>query len=165
MSSPKIRSAYSEREPVNVPVSNEPTRTKQEFVKEVDINNIVARMRKGIQPPSWMTSSTPRFGDFTNLPVSFQEAHAIMAQGEAAFAGLPLEFRRALDHDPRNLDNAPRELYEQFGLLKKSDETQGGSAAADSSDTQRVKGDRDLPSKSPTGAKKAVQKPADTSED
>lgn len=115
----EIRSAYSYREPVDMPVSGEPSRTKQEFKTEVNINTIISKMRNGISPPAWMTSATPRYGDFTNLPVSFQEAHAIMAQGEAAFASLPLDFRRALDHDPRNLDHAPRELYERFGLLKK----------------------------------------------
>lgn len=112
-----IRSAFTPRDAVNVPLSGEPSRTKQEFVKEVDINEIVARMRRGIQPPPWMTAATPRYGDFSNMPASFAEAYAIMEEGEAAFAALPLEMRRALDHDPRNLDRAPRELYEQFGLV------------------------------------------------
>nr|QJB19876.1 MAG: internal scaffolding protein [Microvirus sp.] len=138
---PEIRSAYSPREPVNNPLSNEPTRTKQEFVKEVDINEIVSRMRRGISPPPWMTSNTPRYGDFSNLPASFQEAYAIVEAGEAAFNALPLEFRRAIDHDPRNLDKAPRELFEQFGLLKgknsagaspESDKTPGGTPQASS---------------------------------
>lgn len=118
MEKPLIRSAFTPREPVNNPVSGEPSRTKQEFKKEVNINEIIARMRRGISPPPWMTSATPRYGDFSNMPASFQEAYAIVERGEAAFASLPLEFRRALDHDPRNLQNAPRELYEQFGLLK-----------------------------------------------
>lgn len=167
MKDPEIRSAYSPREPVNNPVSGEPSRTKQEFKKDVDINEIVSRMRKGIQPPPWMTSNTPRYGDFTNLPASFQEAYAIVEAGEAAFASLPLEFRRAIDHDPRNLDHAPRELYEQFGLLKpkNSGEPGGSNEPSGDPDTQRVKGDRDLPSKSPTGAKKPAQKPADNADD
>lgn len=155
-----IRSAYSPRDPVHNPVSGEPSRTKQEFKKEVDINEIVARMRKGIQPPAWMTSATPRYGDFTNLPASFQEAYEIVAKGEEAFRGLPLEFRRALDHDPRNLDKAPRELYEQFGLIKKPDASGAATAAPEASGTQRVQGDRDLPAMSPQGSKKPAQKTA-----
>lgn len=135
---PVIRSAYSHREPVNNPVSGEPTRTKQEFLNEVNINEIISRMRKGISPPAWMTSATPRYGDFTNLPVSFQEAYAIMQKGEEAFMALPLEFRRALDHNPLNLDKAPKELYEQFGLLKKpvaaTSEAAEGSTSSQSGD-------------------------------
>lgn len=118
MSKLVIRSAFSVREPVNNPVSGEPSPVKQEFKKEVNINEIVARMRRGIMPPPWMTSNTPRYGDFTNLPASFQEAYEIVERGESAFASLPLEFRRELDHDPRNLDRAPREMYERYGLLK-----------------------------------------------
>lgn len=153
-----IRSAYSHREPVNNPVSGEPTRTKQEFKNDVNINTIIERMRKGINPPQWMTSATPRYGDFTNLPVSFQEAHAIMAAGQEAFASLPLEFRRALDHDPRNLDHAPRELYEQFGLLKKPAASEQASPASNVSGNPEGQGDRDLPAKAPSGANKTFPK-------
>lgn len=162
---PKIRSAFTQREPVNVPLSGEPTRTKQEFKKEVNINEIVARMRRGIVPPPWMTSATPRYGDFTNLPVSFQEAHAIMQAGQEAFASLPLEFRRALDHDPRNLDRAPRELYEQFGLLKKSDSAEQASPASGERINPEGSGDRDLPSKRLPGANKAAKKAASHSDE
>jgi len=161
----EIRSAYSHREPVNNPVSGEPSRTKQEFVTEVNINEIVARMRRGISPPPWMTSSTPRYGDFTNLPSSFQEAFSIMETAEKAFMSLPLEFRRALDHDPRNLDKAPRELYEQFGLLKTPESAEQPTAAPKASGNPEGQGDRDLPVKAPQGAKKAVQKPAENSDD
>jgi len=157
-----IRSAYSQREPVNNPVSGEPTRTKQEFIKEVNINEIVARMRKGISPPAWMTSATPRYGDFTNLPVSFQEAHAIMQQGQEAFMSLPLEFRRALDHNPMNLDKAPKELYEQFGLLKKPvDPT---SAAAEGSTASQSVDPSQKGSKGSKNAKK-IESPRDESAD
>lgn len=155
-----IRSAYTERKPVNNPLSGEPSRTKQEFKKEVDINEIVAKMRRGIQPPPWMTSNTPHYGDFSEMPASFMEAYAIVEEGEAAFKSLPLEFRRALDHDPRNLDSAPRELYEQFGLLKKPEVAEQPTAASEASGTQRVEGDRDLPLKAPSGANKGAKKPA-----
>lgn len=162
---PKIRAAYTPREPVNNPVSGEPSRTKQEFMKEVNINEIINRMRKGISPPQWMTSATPRYGDFTNLPVSFQEAHAIMEQGNQAFMSLPLDFRRALDHDPRNLDKAPRELYEQFGLLKKSDAAAAGSAGSDARINPEGKGDGDLPLKAPPSAKNSGKKPAQNADE
>lgn len=153
-----IRSAYSPREPVNNPVSGEPTRTKQEFKTEVNINEIVARMRRGINPPAWMTANTPRYGDFSDMPTNFQDAYAIVERGEAAFKSLPLEMRRALDHNPANLQHASRELFEQFGLIKKPAGAESPTGDVDPVGTQRVQGDRDLPVKAPPGAKnKAVK--------
>lgn len=165
MKNPLIRSAFSPRDPVNNPVSGEPSRTKQEFKHEVNINEIIARMRRGIQPPPWMTANTPRYGDFTNLPASFQEAYAIVEAGEAAFASLPLEFRRALDHNPANLDKAPRELYEQFGLLKKPEGAESPTGDSKSSGNPEGQGDRDLPVKAPVGANKGSKKPAQNADD
>nr|QJB18917.1 MAG: internal scaffolding protein [Microvirus sp.] len=144
----KIRSAYSHREPVNNPFSGEPSRTKQEFVQEVNINEIVSRMKRGISPPLWMTSNTPRYGDFSNMPTSFQDAYNIIETADAAFKSLPLEFRRALDHNPRNLDKAPRELYEQFGLLK------GKNSAGASPESDKTPGGTPQASPAPQGAAK-----------
>lgn len=160
----EIRSAYSHREPVHNPLSGEPSRTKQEFKKEVDINEIIARMRRGIQPPPWMTSATPRYGDFSNMPASFQEAYAVVEAGEAAFASLPLEFRRALDHDPRNLDKAPRELYEQFGLLKPK-ASGAPVGATDAAASPGAQGGESPPAKAPSGANKAAKKAADDADE
>jgi len=163
-----IRSAYSPRDSVNVPLSGEPSPVKQEFKKEVNINTIVDRMKKGIQPPPWMTSNTPRYGDFTNMPSSFTEAHNIIEEGKKAFYSLPLEFRRALDHDPRNLDHAPRELYEQFGLLKDKksagaspDPTEGHGSPPLADD--HPKGD--ISPKGPAGPKNAAKKAAQNADE
>lgn len=165
MSKLDIRSAYSHRDPVNNPLSGEPSRTKQEFKTEVNINEIISRMRRGINPPQWMTSNTPHYGDFSDMPTSFQEAYAIVESGEAAFRSLPLDFRRALDHNPANLADAPRELYERFGLVKKPVQTESPNGDTDWPGNQRVKGDRGLPAKAPPGAKNAVQKPADNADE
>lgn len=152
-----IRSAYSERKPVHNPVSGDPTPTKQEFKKEVNINTIISRMKKGIMPPSWMTNATPRYGDFTNMPTSFQDAYALIERAEEAFMSLPLEFRRALDHNPANLDKAPKELYEQFGLLKKPASGEQPSAASKGTGKPEGQGDSDLPKKSLPGSNKGVK--------
>lgn len=159
----QIRSAYSLRDPVHMPLSGEPSRTKQEPKNDVNINTIMERLQKGIQPPAWMTANTPRYGDFTGMPTSFQEAYALVEKAEAAFESLPLEFRRAIDHDPRNLDSAPRELFEQFGLLKEQksagaspepDKAPGSPPKAD----DRPKGDR--PATGPAGPSNAPKKGA-----
>jgi len=162
-----IRSAYTQRQPVNNPLSGEPTRVKQEFKNEVDINEIVARMRRGISPPPWMTSNTPRYGDFSNMPSSFQEAYAITEAGEAAFRSLPLDFRRALDHNPRNLDKAPRELYEQFGLIpeKKSEEASPPTSNPDRP-SPAPQGHGSPPSgSSPKATNKAAKRAAENADD
>lgn len=160
----EIRNAFSQREAVHMPVSGNPSPTKQEFLKEVNINSIIAKMRKGISPPPWMTAATPRYGDFTNLPVSFQEAFAIMETGQAAFASLPLEMRRAADHDPRKMDQIPREMYKQFGLLKEDASAESPTGDPQATVPVEGKGEHLLPSKSLQGSKKAVQKPAQEAE-
>lgn len=158
MKKPLIRSAFTPREPVNHPLSGEPSRTKQEFKKEVNINTIIERMRKGIQPPPWMTAATPRYGDFTNMPTTFMEAHAMVEKAEEAFRSLPLDFRRALDHDPRNLDKAPRELFERYGLLKKPANAEGPNGPEHSGVMPEGQGDSVLPVKAPPGANKGAKK-------
>lgn len=160
----KIRSAYSGAVHAYHPEPTEPTRVKQEFKKEVNINEIVARMRRGISPPPWMTSSTPRYGDFSNMPASFQEAFAIVEKGREAFMGLPLDMRRELDHDPRNLDTAPRELFERYGLVKKSADAESPTGDSGAVDAPVGQGDRDLPVKRQLGANKAAQKAATDAE-
>lgn len=156
----KVRNAYSTRERSYVPATDHPsTQVKQEFKKEVNINSIVAKMKKGQMPPEWMTSNTPRYGDFSNMPTSFMEAYDIVSRAEEAFASLPLGFRRELDHDPRNLEGAPFELFERFGLAKEKPEAgkaQGGAFSG--SGTPEGQGDRDLPVKAPPGAKKGTSK-------
>lgn len=158
MSKFEIRSAYSPRQPVSNPAPDpsEPSRVKSEFKNEVNINTIVRKMRNGQNPPSWMTSATPRYGDFTSGPQSLMEAFDIVQRAEIAFSSLPLEFRRAIDHDPARITSAPRELWEQFGLLKKapaSDAPEGSKKAEAPAGGQRVP----KPSKAPQGAKQESQ--------
>lgn len=117
---------------------------KQEFKKDCDINELFARFNKGIHPPAWMSNKTPIYGDFTDLPVSFQEAFAMVEEAQEAFMTLPLEMRKELDHDPRNLDFADRKLFEKYGLTLSSvkgqsePEANGGSSPQKPSSSQPV---------------------------
>lgn len=133
-----------------------PPRVKKEFKEEVCINNIVAKMKRGISPPSWLTANTPRYGDFSSGPQTLMEAFDVVQRAQEAFLSLPVEFRRELDHDPRNLDRAPRELFERFGLIKpKAQEgTKVPSGAAASPEGQ---GDQGLPAKGRMANKKGGQ--------
>lgn len=160
-----IRSAYSDRPEVNNPEPLAPSRTKQEFKKEVNINSIISKMKNGISPPAWMTQATPRYGDFSNMPTSFMDAYNLIEKAEAAFESLPLEFRRALDHNPANLDKAPRELFERFGLLKTSERAEAPNGAVEPGSTQRVQGDRDLPVKGAPAPKNPPKKGAQTADE
>nr|QJB19949.1 MAG: internal scaffolding protein [Microvirus sp.] len=139
------------------------SRVKQEFKKEVNINFIVERMKRGIQPPPWMTSATPHYGDFSNMPTSLTEAFQIMEKAEEAFASLPLEFRRELDHDPRNLERAPKALYERFGLLKKA--PGGTSGTPEGSAGAHLPPGKKSPANEPPGAKKGTPKVPDQKSD
>lgn len=140
-------------------------RVKQEFKDEVNINRIVSRMKAGIHPPTWMTSKTPRFGDFSNAPCSFQDAYQVVQDAEDAFASLPLDFRRELDHDPRRLFDAPKELFAKHGLLQKTDGPEAPKETLGRASRQRVEGDRGLPQSAPRGPNKKSDKTSDEPSD
>ena len=146
------------------PVSGKPSRTKGEFRDEVDINSIIRRMRSGISPPAWMTSKTPRYGDFSSMPTNFQDAFAIVERAHEAFESLPLEFRKAIDHDPRNLDTAPKELWERFGLLNKPEGPTGSPEPKEPKVGQRGTGDQGSPDTGPSRPFKQGSKPDPTPE-
>lgn len=159
MSKKKIRSAYSGSIDVSVPVVNKGhTRVKQEFAREVNINSIIAKMKRGVAPSSFATG-TPIYGDFTQGPQNFMDAFDVVQRAERAFASLPLGFRRALDHDPKNLPFATRELYEEFGMLKEAPAS--GSAATTGASTREGQGDRNLPATGRPGPDKraSIKKP------
>lgn len=135
---------------------------KQEFKNEVNINTIVARLRNGQNPPAWMTSKTPHFGDFVGMPTNFQDAYAVVERAEESFAALPVEFRREIDNDPRRLFDAPRELFEKHGLIRQPDGAEASQKPQGRVVSQRVEGDTGSPSKGPTGpnkGRKAVSEP------
>lgn len=83
--------------------SDEPSRTKQEFTAECDINNIMARFAASNYDPSTlpMTSRKPMYGDFTGAPESYHAALNYVRDTERAFMELPAEFRAKLENDPQ----------------------------------------------------------------
>lgn len=166
MSKRGIRHALNSHMRVTVPDHPEGVRSrvKSEFKDEVNINSIVAKMKRGISPPAWMTANTPRYEDVSNLPTSFAEAYDIVQRAEAAFDSLPLEFRREIDHDPRNIPNAPRELWERFKLTK-TGPVDAVTAASTGPVGQGGTGDSDPPSNKPSGAKKRGSTPSEPSGD
>lgn len=93
----KFSSVRPDRERVEVRFSK-PSRTRQEFAEECDINSIMARYSKtGVI--SHVNPAEPRFLDLSVLP-DFQSAMHIMMQANDAFASLPAAVRREFDNDP-----------------------------------------------------------------
>lgn len=97
------------------------SRTKQEFVAEADINNIIKRYR--VTGLMRQLPREPMFGDFTNIP-SYQESLNVVIRGQEAFARLPSDLRTRFNNDPSeflafmaNPDNRD-EIYE-LGLAKR----------------------------------------------
>lgn len=102
---------------------NEPSRTKQEFLAESDINTMMAKYeRVGLAPPSG--TRQPIFGDFTDPAIGDYQAAMQQVQGVRDLMDrLPAKVRDRFANDPvkllqfvQNKDNA-QEAYE-LGLMR-----------------------------------------------
>lgn len=80
-----------------------PSRTKQEFTKEVDINNIMKRFEMSGYDPTVLpvTKRVPLAGDFTQFPESYHAALNFVNQANDAFMELPAELRARFENDPQ----------------------------------------------------------------
>lgn len=158
----RLRSRWDSYVSINPKVSQseKPHSVKQEFVKEVNINTIMAKARNGIDPPRWMTSKTPMYGDFSNTPSNFQDAFAQVERATEAFYALPVDFRRELGHDPRNLPKAPRELFERYGLVKSSPQGKGQAAGAPKGEGDPLSGATSPNTGDSRPSKKVSEKPS-----
>lgn len=75
--------------------------TRQEFVLEADLNNIMRRYADGMgQLPSG--DRPPIFGDFDNVP-DYQSALDKVIDAQERFAQLPSAVRKRFDNDPGKL--------------------------------------------------------------
>lgn len=77
----------------------EPSKTRQEFAEECDINTLMARYEAG-GAISHVNKATPRFMDVTALP-DLRGFLDVMREASAAFASLPAKVRKEFDHDPQ----------------------------------------------------------------
>lgn len=74
-----------------------PSRTKQSFRDECNINRIMAKYEKtGLA--SWVSANEGRYGDFAAF--DFHEAQNFIADANSMFQGLPAEVRYQFDNDP-----------------------------------------------------------------
>lgn len=104
-------------------------RTKQSFRDECDMNRIVSRINKTGFIPLEAQSSLRRqlYGDFTQAPLSLEQAYDIVHRANIAFALLPARLRERFGSPAGFLEfiEAPENLKEaqDLGLLVKNEPT------------------------------------------
>lgn len=122
MSTPKFRTLYDHEQ---LPGKGDfrPTKTKQEFKAESDINNILNRYSAtGILPdtrrgdPLYIDTTAPELSDF-------QLAHNLVVGTNERFASLPAKIRDRFANDPVQMllflnNDANREEAVTLGLIK-----------------------------------------------
>lgn len=75
-----------------------PSKTRQEFTAECDINGIMARYEAaGVWP--FRDEVQPTYYDFTSVPTTLQGAMEQMLSAEEAFMRLPALVRKEFDND------------------------------------------------------------------
>lgn len=160
---PEVLNAWQRRACPHVEPDEIAVHVKNEFKEESDINYIMRRVEQHRVAPSWLDNRTPMYGDFTQLPQSLTEAHAITTRAQEAFMTLPAEMRRELDHDFRRLESAPRELFERYGLLKAQEERSGSAASTSgAAESSRGSASRKAAPAAQGSARKADQPSVDT---
>jgi len=96
---PKIRDYYSPRIRSGLTFTG-PSRTKQQFAAECDINNIMRRyLKTGIL--DHVRDGAPQYLDATAL--EFQSAMELVAQAQTIFEELPSAIRARFENDPSRL--------------------------------------------------------------
>lgn len=99
-----IRSIFSPRIRVSVPVSKLPSRTKRspDHVRASDINFIVARYKKTGELP--VSKRAPMFSDMS--APDYKEALDLLTAAQASFDILPAQVRAKFNNDPTVLLSA-----------------------------------------------------------
>lgn len=114
MSKEQLRSFYYPHDPLETAFDNSyvevkdgkkvrqyfPSMTKQEFVADCDIHNILAEFKVTGQIKHLAANAAAGvYADLTNLP-DYQEALNTVAIGQAAFDSLPSKLRARFENDP-----------------------------------------------------------------
>lgn len=114
-----FRTAYSAKNRVQLH-NTRPSRTKQAFKAECDINTIIARFIKtGVN--DFVNQHEPRYGDVTGI--EYTEAMQKVAAAKSLFAAMPAHLRARFENEPAKFltfvqDEKNREEALKLGLLK-----------------------------------------------
>lgn len=99
-----------------------PSRTKQSFLAETDVNNIIKRYRvTGLLPQH---QGDPMYADFSKLPSDYQDALNKVLDAEAAFNAVSSDVRSEFNNDPKAFisfctDPANLDQLREWGLAPK----------------------------------------------
>lgn len=101
--------------------SFEPSKTRQEFAEECDINTIMERYEAG-GAVSHVNKANPIYLDTTLYPDLRGSLDAFRIASEQ-FAALPAKVRREFDNDPQKFvdaatDDSYRDKFREWGLLE-----------------------------------------------
>lgn len=116
-----LSSAFVQHEPVDV-LFDEPSRTRQEFAAECDINVIMAGYeRSGVL--SHMNPVQPMYLDLSEGVPDLRESLDIVRTATESFMSLPARVRAQFDNDPVAFVDycgveANRDQLKEWGLLK-----------------------------------------------
>lgn len=96
-----------------------PSRTRQEFKRECDINYVLARVGAGLQQ---LVPPEASYVDVSEIPTDYQECLATIADTAERFAALPSSLRERFENNPGNLlaflaDESNRSEAEALGLI------------------------------------------------
>lgn len=89
-----------ERKRVQLSFKNTKSKVQQNFKDEVDINNIIARAKKGQNP--LFSQKQPMYADLSDLP-DYKEALNTVIKAEEAFSALPGKLKKHFEHNPKIL--------------------------------------------------------------
>lgn len=94
----KLNSFYVPHEAVDVFFGDEPSRTRQEFAEECDINVLMSKFeRTGVI--NHFSPITPQYLDLGDGVPDLQSALNVVKAAETAFMSLPATVRREFDND------------------------------------------------------------------
>lgn len=113
-------SAYSQKLKVSI-TNSEPSRTKQSFKNECDINTIMSRYQNTGVLPDMLNTQNAQYLDVTGF--DYQEAMQVVAGAKSLFEELPSKVRARFDNDPAQFldftnDANNRQEMAEMGLLK-----------------------------------------------
>lgn len=109
-------------------VFTKPSKTKQSFKDECDINLVMKKFEKEGQLPS-MIKENPKYGDFSS-PLDYQESLNTVIHANEQFAALPSSIRQRFSNDPQQflefaVNPKNGEELVNLGLATKRDLPQG----------------------------------------
>ena len=117
-------SMFVEHDPVDLDFGDEPSRTRQEFAEECDINTLMSRFeRTGVI--SHVNPRSPMYLDLSEGVPDLQSAMDMVRIATDSFMSLPAAVRRDFDNDPVKFvmfaeDPANIEKLREWGLAKPS---------------------------------------------